>query len=186
MSKSAAAASSKKEPGDKVFVGGSPADRAVLLNDLIECIHQKAPKSLLITLSTLSEFLQQQPALSPSNLYRKQYGNLEHAMSVDAAFWSSVFTPPENGVVRLLSLEALQSAAAAGNLPQPLLAKCRAMHATKRAHDIDTMKTNNKNECTRCGQVFATLVNTDKACKGQTKHQPAHDFGQQEDPFDLG
>jgi hypothetical protein len=43
----------KKEAGDKVFVGGSPQDRAVLVNDIIECMHQIAPKRLVHTSSTL-------------------------------------------------------------------------------------------------------------------------------------
>ncbi len=179
-------AASRKEVGDKNFVGGSAEDRVVLVNDIIECMQQKAPKSLIITLSALSESLQQQPPLSPSNLYRKQYGNLEHAFSVDAAFWSTLFTLPENGVVKLLPLHSLQAAVAAGNLSQPLLAKCQAMHAFKRAHDIKTLKTNSKNECRRCGESYAPLVNTNKACGGQAQHEPVHDFGKQEDPFDLG
>jgi hypothetical protein len=107
-----AAAKAARAAGDKVFVGGSPADRAVLIGDIIECIHLKGPKrsvsslrlcewakmsgtplcssvcppvvcgahvllrlfvscSLIITVSTLSEFLSAQSPLSPSNLYRK-------------------------------------------------------------------------------------------------------------------
>jgi hypothetical protein len=141
--------------------------------------------SLLITLSQLSEYLQQQPPLSPSNLYRKQYGNLEHAFNYESNFFNSIFLF-ENGIVlKLLDIDSLQKAVQLGNFTASLLTKCQSMHAFKRAHDIQTLKINSKNTCKRCGKDYAVLVNSSKACGGHD-HEPTHNFEVEEDPFNLG
>jgi hypothetical protein len=56
---------------DKVFVGGSFHDKLIFIENIIECLNTKAPNTLLITISELSEYLQKQSTLSNSNLYRK-------------------------------------------------------------------------------------------------------------------
>jgi hypothetical protein len=112
----------------------------------------------------------------------QQYGNLEHAFAYDKAVFNTLFSL-ENSVLRLLPMSALESAAQAGHLSAALLAKCRAMHAFKRAHDLQTLKINDKNECKRCGEVYAPLVNNKKLCGGgQDDHQPRHDFELNADP----
>jgi len=174
-------AASSRQTGDKVFVGGSPADRAVLISDIIQCMQQKAPKNLLLPLATLSEFLHQQPPLSPSNLYRKQYGNLEHAFSVDKAVFNTIFTL-DTSVLGLKPMASLQTAAQAGHLSASLLAQCQKMHTFKRTHDLNTLKINDKNECKRCGEAYSTLINNQKLCGGQD-HQPRFDFERHADPL---
>ena len=131
------------------------------------------PVSLLITLSDLSESLKQQPALSPSNLFRKQYGNLEHVF-VHEDFSNIFFV--ENSVIRLQTLEKLQRARDDGHLTQALHARCVAMHTFKRRHDLNTLKTVNKNQCSKCGETYAELVNaTQKMCNGAA-HEPKFDW----------
>ena len=134
--------------------------------------------SLLITLSDLSEYLKQQPALSPSNLFRKQYGNLEHVFSHED--FSNIFSI-ENSVVRLQSLQKLQRALEAGQLTQALYTRCGDMHTFKRRHDLSTLKTVSKNECKNCGETYAELVNvSQKMCNGAA-HVPSFDWNIDDD-----
>lgn len=83
----------------QIFVGGSAQDRRVFIQDIVNLIQAKGAKtsvdragvtddtcmrcreltrsvssllySLLVTIVDLSEYLHKQPALSPSNLFRK-------------------------------------------------------------------------------------------------------------------
>jgi hypothetical protein len=135
--------------------------------------------SLLITLVDLSNFLLAQPALSPSNLYRKQYGNLEHIFAVEE--FGAIFLV-ENSVVRLKNMRELRMAQSRGSLTPALLQQCEKMHRFKRAHDIQTLKINDKNECTRCGQAYPEIINGATSCGGRERHEPRFDFGEHPHP----
>ena len=149
--------------------------RSIVLEQLVLlCVH-----SLLITMSDLSEFLKQQSPLSPSNLYRKQYGNLEHVFAVE--IFASLFAI-ENSVIQLQPLGVLKIALDKKHLTQELYYKCLNMHTFKREHDLKTLKVVGKNECKVCKEVYTELVNTQKLCDGKD-HIPRYNFALNEDVF---
>jgi len=183
MSSTAARSKLKSESGDKTFVGGSAKDKKVIIRDIIACIQQKAPKTLLITLSDLSTFLQHQPPTSPSNLFRKQYGNLEHVFSYED--FKPFFQPVENSVVRLQTLEHLNKSYEQGLMDESLYQQCVEMHTNKRRHDLNTLKMVDKNECATCGKTYAVLANKEGLCTDGGSHTPAFDWSKDHDPLNC-
>lgn len=131
-----------------------------------------------MTVADLSEFLHKQSALSPSNLFRKQYGNLEHVFSYEQL---PLLFYIEKSVIRLQPVSVLQQALDGGHLPAELFQQCVAMHRFKRVHDLTTWRNVGKNECRLCRASYSTLANTARACVGQVNHEPAFDFAIDED-----
>jgi hypothetical protein len=146
----------------------------MMLTRFIACFR----RSLLVTIVDLSEYLHKQPALSPSNLFRKQYGNLEHVFSYEHL--DTIFRI-ENSVIRLQPLDKLKSALGHEYLPQALYDQCAEMHGVKRVHDLTTWKNIGKNECKRCHESYSELANDGKTCKGEQPHEAGYDFSKSDD-----
>lgn len=150
---------------------------------MIECIHQKGPKTLLITLADLSAFLSLQSPLSPSNLYRKQYGNLEHVFATEHSF-AALFAI-EKSVVKLQPLGVLKIALDKKLLSSELYFKCMNMHTVKKEHDLKALRSVSKNQCRVCGAIYPVAVNVTKLCAsapgGPADHDPRYDFSLDED-----
>lgn len=135
---------------------------SVILPCTVFTYHSFSVSSLHILTKDLSEYLHAQEKLSPSNLYRKQYGNLNHVFNTED--FSQIFHI-EKDVIKLRPLKDLSSAVSASHLQPNEYSKCQGMWRGKFAHDIKTLRTTQSNQCARCGDIYRESVASMPLCQ---------------------
>ncbi len=153
---------SDREPGDKPkLFGGSPAQRIVFLDDLLSLFHRKGSKSGYILMKDVSEHLLTQSPLSDSNLYRKQYGNLNQIFLLED--FTQIFHI-EKECIRLQNEESLRQS----DLNPQQLKLALALRRSERLHHCLTMKRIGENECARCRKSYRELCSQLIQCRMHT------------------
>jgi len=149
------------EAGDKPkLFGGSPEGQKVVITDVID-VFAKDTTSLKVSLSDLLKTFQKQDALSETNRYRKQYGNLKEMFAKEKRF-GEVFIF-DGDVVILRSAAQCEPACKSGLITAATLAKIQTLQTEKARHDLNTAKTNRENVCARCQVNYSVIANNSSA-----------------------
>lgn len=134
--------------------------------------------SIHIVTSELSESLHKQSATSISNIYRKQYGNLQQLFNTQYVLSNVIHY--EKDVLKLQSLTTIQNAVDAGTIDPAILTKAKSIHELHQTWQLQTLRINNQNICRICKQDYPMAIADLEVCDGQ-KHQPMYDFTKNED-----
>jgi len=152
----------KFDPDDtKHFVGGSAEGKRAFIAEIVAVFRDAGADLLKVQLSLLLEHLGKLDTTCDANLYRKAYGNLPQIFHLED--FKMLFTL-DSEVLCLNGMPALERANKAGVLSDALLATCDTLHQNKEMRDLQTMKTNSRNVCARCGGEYSIFIGAQKLC----------------------
>lgn len=128
---------------------------------------------MLLPISDLTKEMQKLDPLDSINLHRKQYGNIDQALKA----LKIQFFIIDNSIIKLKSYEKIEELYNQKFISPENFNYFQKQYEINEKKNIETMKINKQNKCSKCGEIYKEIINKQGECQadGQS-HESIYNF----------